>query len=193
MNGLLYLLPGAVLGAMISYLLPGIIGLPKYIWQIHKGDTAAEGIWHSYHCTRKQGLAHIRRTRWKIKRNFRGQFTAKCWGNDASPLYKRSRLQGKGTAFREAGFLVITAKSTSYFGHWTIRILDPLIPEEAFYPGLWLSYDFDGKLIAGPIVFTHQPLTEAEAQSLLRSQIFVVSTTNRQLGVESGKKSRKVT
>lgn len=191
MNGLLYLLPGALLGAFLSYFIPAIIGLPKYIWQVYKGDTAAEGIWYSYHCTRKGGVAHIRQTRWKIKRNFRGEFAARCWADDASPRYKRSRIQGKGTAFRESGFFVITAKSTSYHGHWTIRILDPLVPLETFYPGLWLSYDFDGKLIAGPIIFTHQPLPDVKVQSVLKSQIFVL-TENRQLGVELGKKPRKV-
>jgi hypothetical protein len=188
MNGVLYLLPGALLGAVVSYFLPVIIGLPKYIWQIFKGEAAAEGTWYSYHSTRMNNATHLRRTRWMIKRNFRGQFTARCWGDNAGPLYKRTRIQGKGIAFREAGFLVIAAKSTSYHGHWTIRILDPLVPEETFYPGLWLSYDFDGKLIAGPILFTRQIMPEPDARLLLRNQI-CVSSVDRQLRVESRRRA----
>lgn len=179
MNGLLYLLPGALLGAVASYLLPVIIGLPRYIWRFYVKDTAAEGNWYSYHCTRKDGAAHVRSTYWKIKKNLHGEFSARCYARLPNG---RLHLQGKGAAIREFGFLVITAKSKSYNGHWTIRILDPLVPEETFYPGLWLSFDFDHKLIAGPIIFSQKPMAEADAKSLLRSQISVLNA-DRQLRV----------
>jgi hypothetical protein len=183
MNGLLYLLPGAVIGAIVTYALPAVVGIPRYLWQIHKGETAAEGIWYSYHWTRKDHAPHTRFTRWKIKRNFRGQLCVRSWGSDASPAYKRSAFHGKGTAFREWGFLVISSASRYYNGQWTIRLLDPIVPEEKLVPGLWLSFDFDGKLIAGPMIFSRRLLPDAEVESLLKSLIFV-TPANRQLGVE---------
>jgi hypothetical protein len=188
MQALLYLLPGAIIGAIISYALPFIIGIPRYFWQIYKGETAPEGIWYSYHWTRKDQLPHIRFSRWRIRRNFRGQFSVRSWERPASPAYKRSEYQGKGTAFREWGFLVISSTSRHYYGQWTIRLLDPIVPGEKEVPGLWLSFDFDGKLIAGPIVFSRRELSDEQAMSFFKSQVFVTHA-NRQLGVEPRGKS----
>jgi hypothetical protein len=187
MSGLFYLLPGAILGAIVGYALPVIVGVPRYLWQIRKGETSAEGIWYSYHWTRKEHAPHIRFTRWKIRRNFNGQLCVRTWGSDASPAYMRSTFHGKGTAFREWGFLVIDSASRYYNGHWTIRLLDPIVPEEKLIPGLWLSFDFDGKLIAGPIIFSRKLLPDTEVEYLLKSQIFVTSAS-RQLGVEPRRK-----
>jgi hypothetical protein len=187
MHALFYLLPGAIIGAIITYALPFIIWIPRYLWQIYKGDTAPEGIWYSYHWTRKNHVPHIRFTRWKIRRNFRGQLSVRSWERPASPAYKRSEYSGKGIAFREFGFLVINSTSRFYYGQWTIRVLDPIAPEGKEVPGLWLSFDFDGKLIAGPMVFSRRELTDEQAESLFKSQVFVTHA-NRQLGVEPARK-----
>ena len=97
MHALLYLLPGAIIGALITYALPFIIWIPKYLWEIYKGKTAPEGIWYSYHWTRKDQLPHVRFTRWRIRRNFRGQLSVRSWERDASPAYKRSNTAGKAS------------------------------------------------------------------------------------------------
>jgi hypothetical protein len=61
--------------------------------------------------------------------------------------------------------------------------LDPIAPEEKLVPGLWLSFDFDGKLIAGPMIFSRRELTDEQAESLFKSEVFA-TPTKRQLGVE---------
>ena len=42
---------------------------------------------------------------------------------------------------------------------------------EECIPGIWLGFDLDGEMIAGPIAFARSPVALSEAESLLKSHI----------------------
>jgi hypothetical protein len=183
MGQFLYLLLGDAIGAIMSYSLPFLVGAPRYVWLSRKQRQVVEGVWHSYHYTRKSSKPELLHTRWIIRRTLRGQLLVSCWGDDSAPSYKRTSIQGRGNAFQEHGFLVMTVAAMKYRAQWSIRVRDPIPSNEKCVPGLWLSFDFDGKLIAGPIFFAREPITETEAATLIRSLI-AVNPQYRQLGLE---------
>lgn len=70
----------------------------------------------------------------------------------------------------EKGHLMITVYDRANHYHVTCLIREPGSFSDISI-GLWLGRDLDGKMIAGPIIFTRQELTLDEAGSLLKSRI----------------------
>jgi hypothetical protein len=162
-----YLLIGGVVGAAIQYVFPYFVGFPRYVWLHRKYKRAAEGIWYSYHFTRKNHQVQTVSTRWRIRRNYRGKLSVKGWRSGTFAMGSGS-IQCKGSAFTEEGFLVISVQATRYEAHWSIRVNNPIPTDEHFVSGLWLSYDFDGDLTAGPIIFSRETMDFREAELLLK-------------------------
>lgn len=171
MKELAYILPGAALGAILSYIVPFIVTTPRYVAQTFRDKTVVEGVWHSYHATLKSYSPEIRHHRWLIKRSVRGNFSLKCWDETAAPAYRRTATYATGTAFVERGFLIITATAPKYEGQATFRLLKPISFNEDRVPGVWLGYDYDGQIIAGPVFFSRKEVTPAEADSILKSLV----------------------
>jgi hypothetical protein len=175
-GGLRLLLLSGLTGAAIQRYFDYVTGFPGYVWRRLRSRPALDGTWYSYHYSRQHSRPLLKTVAWVIRRDFRGHYLAKCQYDD-SPA-----LRGAGSVSRERGFLVLHVSATTYEAEWTIRILDPLPTNERVVPGLWLSYDFDGELIAGPMIFGRERMSEAQAEDVLRSRTSV-SPTCRLLGV----------
>lgn len=106
----------------------------------------------------------------KKKQDFRGHFTAICWVDDIDPARGWSPVKQRGMVISEKGHLMITVYDRANHYHVTCLIREPGSFSDISI-GLWLGRDLDGKMIAGPIIFTRQELTLDEAGSLLKSRI----------------------
>lgn len=169
MATLLYLLPGALLGAVLSYILPFIVeGLP-YLMRASHEQRVIEGEWYSFHYTKQSDQPKIRKMRWSIRRHIRGGYTASCW-DDTDSTHKDPINYGKGKAFLDRGHVILDLFSQKDHAHITCRILEPIATNE-IGAGLWLSFDLDGTLIAGPIILTRQELAFSDAESELKSRV----------------------
>lgn len=165
-----YLLIGGVIGAAIQHVFPYVIGFPRYLWLRHKYKRAAEGIWYSYHFTRKNQQVRTVSTKWKVERNYRGRLVVTGRRNGGLAAGE-GVLQCKGSAFTEEGFLVILVQATGYDAHWSIRVNNPIPTNEQSVCGLWLSYDFDGDLTAGPILFSRDVMDLQQAELMLKRSV----------------------
>ena len=187
MKELGYILPSAALGAILTSILSFAVTAPRYVVRTFRNKTVVEGEWHSYHCTIKSSSPEIRHHRWLIKRSVRGNFSLKCWDERGAPKYRHSTIYANGTAFLERSFLIITASTRKYDGQATFRLLNPISTNEDCVPGIWLSYDYDGRMIAGPVFFSRTVVTPAEADSTLKS-LLSASGNYRLLGLRGRRK-----
>ena len=169
MAALFELLPGALLGAALAYILPFIIGALPYLLRARRQQRVIEGEWYSYHYTRQSDEPRIRTLHWKIKQDIRGSLTAACWDatDDSS---RRPPNYGKGKAYSERGHLVLDLFSQKDHAHIACRLLEPIGTNE-ISAGLWLSFDLNGTLVAGPIILSRRELTSTDAESLIRSRV----------------------
>lgn len=103
MAKLIYLVPGAILGAIISYILRSIGGGFQYVIWMLRHKRPAEGIWYSYHCTRQSHQPGVRQMRWSMRQNLRVYYTAICWGDDIDSTRRLPPTNQRGTAFPERG------------------------------------------------------------------------------------------
>jgi len=168
MASLFYLLPGAILGAFLSYIFPFIVGGFKYLIRILRHQRVIEGDWYSYHYTKLLHQPMVRQLRWTIKQDFRGHFTAVCRGDDADAIGGRVSTVQKGTAILENGHLVISVFSRADGHHSTCQIHQPGALSKVV-TGIWLGLNLDGMLMAGPIIFTREELAPEEAEALLKA------------------------
>jgi hypothetical protein len=168
MNRIIYLVPGAVLGVLVSFFLQSIArGFLYLVWRLrHKRPV--EGKWYSYHYTKKSHQPRVRQMRWGMKQNLRGYYTATCWGDGIGSTSLRPPVSQRGTASPERGYLVISVYSRVTDRHSMCVIRQPGAFTE-ISGGLWLGRDLDGRLIAGPIIFTRVELSLKDAESLLKS------------------------
>lgn len=173
MTNLIYLLPGAILGAVLSYILPFIVGVVPYLVRVRQHQHIIEGKWYSYHYTSQSNQPKVRKLRWSVRQDVRGSFTAVCW-DDLDPSHKHPPNYGRGKAFLERGHLVLELFSQKDHSHITCRILEPIATNEVS-AGLWLAFDLDGTLMAGPIVFARNELALNDAEALLKSRVSAVS------------------
>ena len=170
MANLFYLLPGAALGAILSYIIPFLVGAFRSLVRVVRHQRTLEGDWFSYHYTKQSHQPRVRQMRWKIKQDFRGHFTTICRGEDIDPARSRPPTKQRGTATLERGHLLITVFSRENHVHSTCLIPEPIAFNETS-AGLWLGFDLDGRLTTGPIIFTRETLDLGKAESLLKSCI----------------------
>jgi len=170
MASLFYLLPGAVLGAFLSYIFPFIVGGFQYLIRTLRREHVVEGKWYSYHYTKLSHQPRVRQLRWSMKQDLRGHFTVVCRGDDVDATRGRVSTTQKGTATLENGHLVISVFSRVNGHHSTCLIHQP-IELNAISTGLWLGLDLDGRLMAGPIIFSREELALDEAEKLLKSRV----------------------
>jgi hypothetical protein len=167
MASLFYLLPGAIIGAILSYILPLIVGAVRHFIRIFRHQRTAEGQWYSYHYTRRLHEPKIRQMQWRIKEDFRGHFAVICQGG---ALDRAPSARQKGTAISERGHLLIRVYKPDDHHHATCLIPEPVVFNETT-GGLWLGFDLDGRPITGPIIFSREELAVSEAESLLKERV----------------------
>lgn len=175
MATLIYLLPGAALGAIISYVLPFLVGMPPYLIRVLQHQHIIEGKWYSYHYTKQSNRVILRRLRWNIRRDIRGTFTVTCW-DDIGKAHKHPIKYGRGKAFIERGHIIMEWVIRKEHAHVTCRILEPIAANE-IGAGLWLCYDLDGTLAAGPMVLVRDELDASDGEALLKSRVSAISAS----------------
>ena len=163
MTTLIYLLPGAAIGAIMSYILPFLVDMPPYLIRFLQHQHIIEGKWYSYHYTKQSNKPMLRKLCWNIRRDIRGTFTIVCW-DDTGKASKPHPSYGRGKAFVERGHLVLEWVVRKEHAHVTCRILEPIAANE-IGAGLWLCYDLDGTLAAGPMVFVRDELSSSEGEA----------------------------
>jgi len=172
MNNLIYLLPAAIVGAAVSYIFPFAVGTFPYLFRTLQHQHLIEGKWYSYHYTRQSNQPRVRELQWRVKRGMRGDFMAVCRDkNDASR--RRTSNYGKGKVFAERGHLVLELLSQQDHSRITCRLLEPIATNDVT-PGIWLAFDLDGTLVAGPIIFTRNELIPSDIERVLKSRISAV-------------------
>ena len=135
-----------------------------------------EGKWYGCHYSRLNYQAILRREECYITRRNKNTFNVRF---SAEEDYR-------GHLVKERGHLVIHLQGIgSYQAHFDIRLQEPIPGKDRIMPGLWMSFDFDGRLIAGPIVFSRDLLTDDEATRYLRSLVEITRLDNRLLGLTS--------
>jgi hypothetical protein len=159
---------GGVVGAGFAYFLPYAIAFPGFLWNLRTRDPI-EGMWHSYHISWSQSDPNLpskqvlRHNLWSIRRAFKGGYSVAV---EAEGNYR-------GTLVKERGHLVVQARGVNrYTATLFLRLKEPVpIENDEIMRGMWLSFDFDQRITAGPIILSRDVLGEGDANAKLNSVV----------------------
>ena len=129
--------------------------------------------WYEYHYSRQNSRPILRHNLLLVKRKSRNVFNVKT---SAEGNYE-------GILVKERSHLVIHLRGVgNYQALWEIRLQEPVPENDKIIPGLWLSFDFDGQIISGPIILSQAALSDEQAERYLRQLIQITHTDYRLLG-----------
>jgi|SRR5882724_1651074 len=154
----------AVIGAILGLLLPYMMYLLRFLWRYRKSDRL-EKSWFEYHATFTEGRAIIVGGTWHIKKGFRHRLVVTFQHE------KDDGLKYKGVLHKERGHILAVLASISddeetlYY-----RFVTP-VGSQSTVPGLWLSYDRDGRVCAGSAILSQEPLEETAVGPILSNMV----------------------
>jgi hypothetical protein len=163
-----------ILGAVLGYLLNHIGVAIRWLRSLGQRTDLLERQWHEYHFSRKNSLPILRHDKFSFKKKGKNEFEVHCSAED----------EYKGSLVKVRGHLVIhLIGAKSYVSHWDIRLLEPVPKNEKILPGLWIGFDFDGKIISGPIILSQELLTNTQATQYLQQLIQITNVDHLLLGL----------
>lgn len=165
---------------LIGFLAAGVFHFLELLGRFRSGlglgknrQDTLEGKWYGYHFSRRNRLPILRREMCSIKRI----------GSKKYLITLSSEGEYRGYLTKERGHIIIHLEGTGDYGsHFDLRMEEP-IPENKIVAGLWVSFDFDGRIIAGPEILSRDMLSDDEAKGYLRNLVHVTNPDERLLGL----------
>jgi hypothetical protein len=156
-----------LLGAIAGYLLPYFIKVLILVLRRFQREIA-EGVWHVYHITIREGTPQIEHTVWNIRKGLLSEYVVK----ESKPSLKGTIY--KGTLSFERNFWLIKLNSKHEEGV-SIRLYKPITTAHERTWGLYLSFDFQGRAMAGPLVISKQEIIDVEILKFLSEKVSIQS------------------
>jgi hypothetical protein len=152
------------IGAVIGLLLPYLVDVTKYLWRYWKSEPLV-GQWFEYHANFVGGENHISSGVWKINKGFSHEFTVNFTHNTGG------KLEYRGALFEERGHIVAELKSYSHRNESLYyRFMNPIASERVI-PGIWLSFERDGRICSGAAILSKEELPMSEVLGTLKTLI----------------------
>jgi hypothetical protein len=149
------------IGALAGYLLPHLSKVLVYVARRFQRATI-EGKWYVYHITNRGGELQVEPAAWNIRKGYDSKFVVvESFKEDLKgPMYK-------GQMSFERNFLLVKLRAVKHEEEVSIRLFNPIPTADAYTWGLFLSLDFQGNPIAGPVAISRRELSPADALELL--------------------------
>lgn len=154
------------IGAIIGYILPYIIKFVVFIFRKFQHDTA-EGSWFVYHPSNRGGKLQIEKSAWRIGKGIFNPFVVRETREGVRGLV------AKGSLYYERNFWLIRLKAIMHDEEVSIRLFNPISTADEIVWGLYLSLDFQGNPIAGPVVISRKELSPDEMLQFLSGKLKV--------------------
>jgi hypothetical protein len=159
-----------LLGAIAGYLFPYLIKFLLFVARRFRRDIA-EGIWHEYHITNREGTPYIEHYLWNIRKGLLNEYVIK----ETRPPLKEVIYQG--TLSFERNFWLIKLRALKHKEEASIRLFSPITTADERTWGLFLALDFQGRAIAAPLVISKEEMTDTDVLKLFSDKVSVQSKT----------------
>jgi hypothetical protein len=165
---------------LITALVGALFGIAIPIWykttlmlyrRMNQGTL--KGTWYEYNVSRINGVPCIVREIWEVRPNLKDAlgFTA------ISAPGAQYNYKYKGRLRQERNHVIAHYDAETHDEEVMCRLELPAVAGAGILIGLWVGFDFDAELIAGPQVLSRHELTEAELNKALRTVTETLSTS----------------
>lgn len=157
-----------IIGAIVGYLTPYAVKMSRYMLRRFEKEIA-EGTWHVYHPTIRDGSALIEHSIWNISKGILVKYVVKeTKAQSTSVIYK-------GDLRLERNHWLIKLRGVRHAEEASIRFYNPVPTEDARTWGLYVSIDYHGNPISGPGLISREELSDAEVMMIITKK-FTIDT-----------------
>lgn len=151
---------GLVVSAVIALLRFFINALKFSLNRMKK--TFLDSNWYGYHYSVATKKPVIKETIWTISRGFTAPYSVKYYLLPENHLYSGSgRIEGKHL------LCTLRSKTPGTEEEAYSRIAIPVPPNDKLTYGIWLSFNFDNKVCAGPLILSRDKLSTSKIKSMI--------------------------
>lgn len=125
------------------------------------------GEWYEYHWSRVHGKQVFRKDRWVIQKTTFEHLTVLIKDSSSEKTIYEGKL------YREGNHWIKETKGKDHVESTFSRLTNPIPPLDEMFIGIFISTDFDGKILGGVQLLCRRELTEAEAVAALTKSAHV--------------------